>query len=629
MISPIRFKLKPEWLAPLSHLASVPMGALCIWHGLEALPLPEEARQNLIGEGLLASSGAVTPGFLSVLNLLAAPSSSLKLELSHPDPAIDYRVFFSGMDDESVSLMPTGAELELSAPARPNDLLTSLRQHTGESLLQPLAFTADLPLTDALALAALMDRRRRNGLQAITAGSGLESATLTPAQVADRVANEASKPQWLTAVIRTASGLPTPPDLDHVAAALIRLASHGLVETDPAGESYRPAGSSRELADRLLLIQAQIDLTVCRANPQGDIHQARFVFLQSGVTNLLRIEILAGLVRLASVSAATLLDQVEFYLTHPNALPAPPPRPLDWKLGLLRGSSVSREYELTGPLKIGRGSDCEIQIADPRSSRHHAIIRLVEGGFELQDLGSTNGTYLNHIQILSPVGLQDGDLIRIGETDLKVMGGSSTAATTPTARPQPVQTPAPPQGQQEPAEPQSLAELPNQEAEPSDVELPAWLHNPPGDVLQAPNEELESENELETSAPDAEPEPEPLAWLHHAEQAQELTEPPAPDELLAAPPADLAGTPLEPVSENPPPEPPGTEEPILGETHPVEASSSAGTEPAEEPLEKPILGETRQVTSGRSQTEQICSQCGNSNPLTARFCGVCGNQLHD
>ena len=176
---------------------------------------------------------------------------------------------------------------------------------------------------------------------------------------------------------------------------------------------------------------------------------------------------------------------------------------------MLRGSSVSREYELTGPLKIGRGSDCEIQIADPRSSRHHAIIRLVEGGFELQDLDSTNGTYLNHIQILSPVGLQDGDLIQIGETYLKVMSGSSTAATAPSVRPQPVQTPAAPPLEEIPAEERPLAEQANQatDAGPSDVELPTWLHNPPDEIQPIPIEELESDDLPETDLPEPEPEP--------------------------------------------------------------------------------------------------------------------------
>ena len=399
MISPFRMNLKPEWLPALSNLATLAPGALCAWQGLDSPPLPEDARQALLEEELLDPSGAPTPGLISVINLLSAPSASLQLQLNNSYKSFDYRVFFSGQEGESASLLQNGNGLVLTAPARPNDLLSSLRQHTGDSPLQPVSFSADLPLTEALALAALLDRYRDFMIHSIVEDSKMITPALSPVAVAEVVAGETHTPQWLTAVIRNAAGLSSTPDEEHFAAALGSLSNRGLVTLTPGGEGYTLLDSVTPLAEHLLLIDNYVQMIARRANLDGDVNQASFIFLQSGVSNLLRVEISAGLVRLESISAATLLDQVEHYLTHPDALPMPPPRPVTWKLALVSGGTITQEYELTGPIKIGRGSDCEVQISDPRSSRHHAIIRLVEDGFEVNDLGSTNGTYLNHIQL--------------------------------------------------------------------------------------------------------------------------------------------------------------------------------------------------------------------------------------
>jgi len=456
---------------------------------------------------------------------------------------------------------------------------------------------------------------------------------LSPVAVAEVVAGETHTPQWLTAVIRNAVGLSSTPDEEHFAAALRSLSNRGLVTLIPGGEGYTPFDSVIPLAEHLLLIDNYVQMIARRANLDRDVNQASFIFLQSGVSNVLRVETSAGLVRLESISAATLLDQVEHYLTHPDALPIPPPRPVIWKLALVSGGTHTQEYELTGPVKIGRGSDCEVQISDPRSSRHHAIIRLVEDGYEVNDLGSTNGTYLNHVQLLSPTRLQDGDLIRIGETYLKVIGSRSASATAPTPRHLPAEPPSTPVVEEVKAKADAAPVVSMEEPEPSDIELPAWLHIPPGEMAEINEDEPEAEAQQET--PEAEPEPpvEPLAWLHSAEEAQAMAEPPVPGELLAAPPADLE-PPLEEVDGELVTsifQEPAAEEPILGETRPslAEPEHATPVEPTEEPFDEPITGETRKIATGRSHTQQICSHCGNSSPLSARFCGVCGNQLRD
>jgi hypothetical protein len=64
-------------------------------------------------------------------------------------------------------------------------------------------------------------------------------------------------------------------------------------------------------------------------------------------------------------------------------------------------------------LVIGREPDCDIVIPDRQVSRAHARLHRVEGGFELEDLGSKNGTHVNGAPVEGRTRLQDGDLIQV------------------------------------------------------------------------------------------------------------------------------------------------------------------------------------------------------------------------
>ena len=83
------------------------------------------------------------------------------------------------------------------------------------------------------------------------------------------------------------------------------------------------------------------------------------------------------------------------------------------------------------PLVIGRRG-AWLKLADPRSSRQHAEVRPAGDGYELVDLGSTNGTFVNGQRIESPTPIGEGDMIRIGRTHLAV---STMLPTTPAATP--------------------------------------------------------------------------------------------------------------------------------------------------------------------------------------------------
>ncbi len=78
--------------------------------------------------------------------------------------------------------------------------------------------------------------------------------------------------------------------------------------------------------------------------------------------------------------------------------------------------------------QIGRSSKNELPIDQESVSRHHARITTVGKGHAIEDLGSTNGTWVNDEKILDRQALRDGDQIRVGRSILKFMSGANVEA---------------------------------------------------------------------------------------------------------------------------------------------------------------------------------------------------------
>ncbi len=98
--------------------------------------------------------------------------------------------------------------------------------------------------------------------------------------------------------------------------------------------------------------------------------------------------------------------------------------------GPARGASVSVEvngsrHALVPPgMVIGRGSEADLRINDPGVSRRHAEFRVSGGGrvapsVTVADLGSTNGTLVDGRRV-AEAALEDGSVVRIGNTDIRV-----------------------------------------------------------------------------------------------------------------------------------------------------------------------------------------------------------------
>jgi len=86
---------------------------------------------------------------------------------------------------------------------------------------------------------------------------------------------------------------------------------------------------------------------------------------------------------------------------------------LDFILGPMANQTLALSEEVT---TIGSVAGNTVVLADPAVSRKHAGIRKVNGAYELADLGSTNGIYVNGHKVPKKT-LEPGDIIRVGNTE--------------------------------------------------------------------------------------------------------------------------------------------------------------------------------------------------------------------
>jgi hypothetical protein len=102
------------------------------------------------------------------------------------------------------------------------------------------------------------------------------------------------------------------------------------------------------------------------------------------------------------------------------------------------GPGAGRSYPLDPfkqpALSLGRSSECDIALADHRASRHHADVRWNGRQWEVVDRGSTNGTYVNGMQVHEPYELRPGDRVTIGETTIVLRDAPPSTGQPPPGR---------------------------------------------------------------------------------------------------------------------------------------------------------------------------------------------------
>jgi len=94
----------------------------------------------------------------------------------------------------------------------------------------------------------------------------------------------------------------------------------------------------------------------------------------------------------------------------------------------MTGSVSGRSFPLLGPVSIGRVADCELHLHDEGLSRRHARLVPVDSGVQVEDLGSSNGCYINGERVLRGIA-RAGDEIAFDDVRFRL---ASPAAAEPT-----------------------------------------------------------------------------------------------------------------------------------------------------------------------------------------------------
>ena len=100
-------------------------------------------------------------------------------------------------------------------------------------------------------------------------------------------------------------------------------------------------------------------------------------------------------------------------------------------LRVQQGPDAGREWRVADEFVVGRGGGSDVVLADPTVSRRHACVSPEGATAVVEDLGSSNGTFVNGERVEDPSRAAEGDEIRIGDSVLEVRIGPTETQTLP------------------------------------------------------------------------------------------------------------------------------------------------------------------------------------------------------
>lgn len=81
---------------------------------------------------------------------------------------------------------------------------------------------------------------------------------------------------------------------------------------------------------------------------------------------------------------------------------------------------LGRTFPLAEELTVGRAAGCSVTLDDTFVSQIHARVFAQNGQWFVEDLGSTNGTYVNRTKVSGPMVLRTGDRLQVGNTVMEL-----------------------------------------------------------------------------------------------------------------------------------------------------------------------------------------------------------------
>ena len=95
------------------------------------------------------------------------------------------------------------------------------------------------------------------------------------------------------------------------------------------------------------------------------------------------------------------------------------------QLQIVEGAEAGKQVPVEGAITLGRADDADLVLADAGISRNHARVTADAEGASVEDLGSSNGTFVNGERVEGSRRLTDGDEIQLGGAMLRVAEGTA------------------------------------------------------------------------------------------------------------------------------------------------------------------------------------------------------------
>ena len=145
-----------------------------------------------------------------------------------------------------------------------------------------------------------------------------------------------------------------------------------------------------------------------------------WIFVLS-VVSVVRSDMFGARIETTRADRRTDREQQKATKRQAKTSPAKRPRGAPSHVAIIDGANAGETISLDlAPLLIGRGADAAIRLDDDYVSTRHARIASSGDQWYVEDLGSTNGTYIGPHRLTQPTALQLGSQVRVGKTTLEL-----------------------------------------------------------------------------------------------------------------------------------------------------------------------------------------------------------------
>ena len=452
------------------------LGYLITGERSDLSPLPIHApelvspkqHQRLLQSGLLVGADSAPAGGLSpLLETLRTAQSSASLLVTTQDGQKEYQIYYPPDGYSPVVLMMDENKTYInSASTSEAEIIANLQRLPLPAFGIAASFSCRLSAVEAEALAVLIDLNRQassrffaqEGLSKLAVPRLVYNANQIYQASLERV--DSSPAGWLFSILFDMLVFGGERSFPQFEQALRGLVSAGLVEAN--GQGYLLPNPVAIYTNNFTTLQGELILNVSYQPNNVPVRTERLATFIAGEETLVLGSTSDEFLLVNPIPAARVVEIARQALRYPTtlgesaglapALKSPKQssqqeqasmltdgklpaldaahssadvaligfRPASVEILVLSGELENQRFPVEKQLRLGREADNDLTLPDKKVSRHHAILQRQGAIYQISDLNSGNGTYVNGKRIIEPTLLKNGDIVLIGDTKLTI-----------------------------------------------------------------------------------------------------------------------------------------------------------------------------------------------------------------